>query len=167
MPMNEFGEIVRSNNQTSSTSNISSSSSGNTTDWSFSSEVQSQFPAAKKRNFNLITLAIAVPLYSVIGYFATRYFLYQGYDIGITCPVGALIGAIAALIATLVYNNKWAKNYEGAEYLVSLLFTGIAAVVIALAIAVICFVVGVVIAVVQAIIGIVIVIAILAGLAGG
>ena len=33
MPMNEFGEIVRSNNQTSSTSNISSSSSGNTTDW--------------------------------------------------------------------------------------------------------------------------------------
>lgn len=167
MPMNEFGEIVRSNNQTSSTSNRSSSSSGNTTEWSFSSEVQSQFTVAQKRNFNLITLVIAVPLYSVMGYFVARYFLYQGYDIGITCSVGALIGAIAALIATLIYNNKLAKNYEGAEYLVSLLSTGIVAVVIALAIAVICVVVGVVIAVVKAIIGIVIVIAILAGLAGG
>ena len=167
MPMNEFGEIVRSNNQTSSTSNSSSSSSGNATDRSFSSEVQSQFTAAKKRNFNLITLAIAVPLYSVIGYFSARYFLYQGYDIEITCPVGALIGAIIALIATLLYNNKWAKNYEGAEYLISLLFTGIAIVVIALAIALSYVIVGVVIAVVKAIIGIVIVIAILAGLAGG
>lgn len=168
MPMNEFGEIIRSNSQNSNTSNNSSASTDSTNEWSFTSEVQNQFTAAKKRNFNLITLAIAVPLYSVIGYFAVQYFMYQGNTIeGLTSPVGAIIGAIVALVATLLYNNKWARKYEGSDYLVSLLFTGIAIIAIALAIALVCVVVGVVIAIVEAIFGIIIVIAIIAGLAGG
>lgn len=174
MPMNEYGEIVRSNNQSSNASNNSSTqstnntlSNGNTVDYSFASEVRGRFTLGKKRNFNLITLAIAVPLYAMIGYFATRYFVYEGYDINITTQIGALIGGIVAFIATLIYNNVWAKNYEGFEYLVSLMFTGISAAIIALAIVIVYGVVKLVIEIVKAIFIIIIVFAIFAGLAGG
>lgn len=173
MPMNEYGEIVRENSHTDTSSSNSTTQNRNNqlteqaNDYSFSSDVQGQFNAGKKRNFNIITLLIAVPLYCIIGYFSAEYIISQGYDIEITNSMGAVIGGVAAFIATLLYNNIWAKRYEGFEYLISLLFTGIAVAIIALAIVVICVVVGIVVAVIQAIIGIIIVIAIIAGLAGG
>lgn len=172
MPMNEYGEIVRENNRTNGSSNNSTTQSTNNqsiernNDYSFSSEVQRQFTVGKKRNFNIITLLLAIPLYCLIGYFVASYFILQGYDIKITSSTGAIIGGTVAFIATLVYSNIWAKRYEGVEYLISLLFTGIVAIVIALAIVIICVLVGIAVAVFQAVIGIIIVIAIIAGLAG-
>lgn len=173
MPMNEYGEIVRENNQTNISSNNSAIQGRSNqlteqnNDYSFSSEVQGQFNVGKKRNFNIITLVIAIPLYCLIGYFAADYITSLGYDIEITNSVGAAIGGIAAFIATLLYNNIWAKRYEGIEYLISLLFTGIATAIIALIIVIICVVVGIVVAVVQVIICIIIAISIIAGFAGG
>lgn len=161
MPMNEFDENDRTNNQ------INGIDNNYTTDWSFSSEVENRFWVAKKRNFNFITLIIAVPLYSAIGYFTTQYLLSQGFAIKITCLTGAIIGAIVAIISTLLYNKKWAKTYEGFEYLISLLFTGLAVIALGFAIVLLCIVVGVMKVVLQVIIGAVLVIAILVGLTGG
>ena len=173
MPMNEYGEIVRENSRTETSSSNSTTQNRNNqlperaNDYSFSLDVQEQFIAGKKRNFNIITLLIAVPLYCMIGYFFAEYIISQGYDIEITNSMGAVIAGVAAFIATLLYNNIWAKRYEGNEYLISLLFTGIVAEIIALVIVIICVVVGIVVAVIPTIIGIIIVIAIFAGLAGG
>lgn len=169
MPMNEYGEIVRENNRTNISSNNAAIQSRNnqltdqSNDHSFSSEVQEQFNVGKKRNFNIITLVIAVPLYGLIGYFAVDYIISLGYDIEMSNSTGAVIGCIASFIATLLYNNIWAIHYEGIEYLISLLFTGIVVAMIALAIVII----GIVVAVIQVILCIIIAIVIIAGLAGG
>lgn len=172
MPMNEYGEIVRENNRNNISGNSITKSRNNqlaehNNNHSFSSEVQRQFNVGKKRNFNIITLLVTIPLYCSIGYFTAEYIISQGYDIGITSSTGFVIGGVASLIATLLYNNIWARRYEGIEYLISLLFTGIAAAIIVLVIAAICVVVGIVMAVIQAIIAIIIAIVIIAGLAGG
>lgn len=114
MPMNKFGEIVRSE------------SSSNTS--AFSEEVEEQFRVGRKKNFNLITLGIGIPLYSVIGYLVAEYFQYKE----ITGLTGAAIGAMIALICILVYDNVCAKIYGGYEYLVSLLSAGIVLAIISL-----------------------------------
>lgn len=161
--MNEYGEIVRSGKQSSNTSSNTSSASSNGNLNSFSSEVMRQFLATKKKNFNLITLAIGIPLYAIIGYFLAEYFQYQE----ITGEMGAIIGGSVALIGILIYNNVWAKMYEGYEYLIALLFTGIALVAVAVLIFVLYVVVSIVLAILGAIFTVVIAIAIIAGLAGG
>lgn len=162
MAMNEYGEIVRSNNQTPDTSdNISNNSSDGQN--SFSDNVMNQFTVTRKRNFNIITLIISIPLYAIIGYFAAEYFQYKE----ITENIGALIGGVAALICTLIYNNKWAKIYKSYEYLISLLFPGIIIGVVTIAIVIIVAVVKLLVELVKIIVAIVIGLAILAGLAGG
>ena len=76
MAMNEYGEIVRPDNQSSSTSGNISSENSRSYD-SFSSDVVNHFTAARKRNFNIITLLITIPFYAVIGYFTAEYFQYK------------------------------------------------------------------------------------------
>lgn len=165
MPMNEFGEIVRSNDQSSSSSTSgrsnSSVSGGNRN--SFSNDVMQQFQASRKKNFNLITLAIATPLYAAIGYFVAEYFQYES----ITGVSGAIIATCVAFLCTLLYNYKWAKKYEGEEYLYSLLFTGFALLVVGAILAAVAVVAMIVFEILKAVIGIIVVIAIIAGLAGG
>lgn len=165
MAMNEYGEIVRSNNQSANTSgNISSENSRNSD--SFSSNVVNQFSVARKRNFNIITILITIPLYAVIGYFTAEYFQYKD----ITNQMGALIGAGIALLCTLLYNNTLAKKYGGYEYLLSLLSTGFAIGIVAVVITLILIIIEIVkilIQIVMVILGFIFIIAILIGIAGG
>ena len=168
MPTNEFGEIIRSNNQTSNASDNSSESTNSRGDRSFATEVQNHFVAAKKRSFNLITLLIAVPLYSIIGYVLVQYCMNQGYQIdGLTNIVGSIIGAIIALVVTLTYNNIYAKKFDGSDYLVSLLSTTVVVIAIALAFFLIRIIVKIIVVILEVMFAILIVIAIIAGLAGG
>ena len=165
MAMNEYGEIVRSNNQSSNTSGNISSENSRSYD-SFSSDVVNQFTAARKRNFNIITLLITIPFYAVIGYLTAEYFQYQD----ITNQIGAIIGAGAALVCTLIYNNVLAKQYGGYEYLISLLSAGIALGIVAVIIALILIIieiVKVIVKIVAAVFGFIAVIAILIGVFGG
>lgn len=165
MAMNEYGEIVRSNNQSSNISGNISSENSRSYD-SFSSDVVNQFTAARKRNFNIITLLITIPFYAVIGYLTAEYFQYQD----ITNQRGTIIGAGVALICTLIYNNVLAKQYGGYEYLISLLSAGIAmgiAVVIIALVLIIIEIVKLIVQIVVAVFGIIAIIAILIGVFGG
>ena len=165
MAMNEYGEIVRPDNQSSSTSGKISSENSRSYD-SFSSDVVNHFTAARKRNFNIITLLITIPFYAVIGYFTAEYFQYKD----ITNQIGAMIGAGAALICTLIYNNALAKQYGGYEYLISLLSAGIALGIVAAIIALVLIIIEIVkfvVKIVAAIFGFIVVIAILIGVFGG
>ena len=169
MPMNEFGEIVRSNTQSTSSSSSSSSqrNSGTSTPREnrrpFSESVNQQFLASRKKYFNMITLGITTPLYAVIGYFVAEYFQYEA----ITGESGALIAGCVSFLCTLLYNHKWAKEYSGVEYLYSLLFTGFALLVVGAILVAVAAVAIIVFSILKAIVGIIVVLAILAGLAGG
>lgn len=158
MPMNEFGEIVRSGASTGTANNSSSNRQEGSTS-TVSTEVEEHFRLGRKRNFNIITLVIGTPLYAIIGYFAAEYYLYET----ITGITGAIIGGIIALICILIYNNIWAKQFEGYEYLISLLSAGIVLAVVGVALLVLYIVIKILIA----ILGIIVVLAIVAGFLGG
>lgn len=169
MPMNEFGEIVRSDTQSSSSSTSSGARRNSDTRTSventiaFSENVSRQFHASRKKYFNMITLAIATPLYTAIGYFTAEYFQYKA----ITGGIGALIVGCISFLCTILYNHKWAKEYAGVEYLYSLLFAGFVLLVMGVILAIVVAVVNFVLKIIKGLAGIIALLAILASLAGG
>lgn len=158
MPMNEYGEIIRSGNAVDATDSSAEEFNGYYD--SFSNEVEDRFLASRKRNFNLITLAIGIPIYAVLGYFAAEEYLLSEY---VDETSATIIGGIAALIIILIYNNVFAKAYKGIEYLISLSSPGIVLVAIVLVIIIVIIAIQILIAIA----GIIIAIAIIAGIFGG
>lgn len=158
MPMNEYGEIVRTPNQS-----LDNDVSGRNGYESLSSDISKRFRGAKRKNFNIITLIITIPLYIIIGYYIAEYLQINEF----TESAGATVGGILSLICVLIYNNKFANKYEGYEYLVSILFPAIIAVAIALIIGIGYLLIRIAIEIIKAVIIIILIFAILAGLAGG
>lgn len=158
MPMNEYGEIVRTSNQS-----IENGAGGRNEHESLSSDISKRFIGAKRRNFNIITLIITIPLYTIIGYFIAEYIRVDE----ISERTGAVVGIIVSLISVLIYNNQFAKKYEGYEYLVSILFPAIIAGALALITGVGYLLIKLVFEILKVVVAIIIIVAILAGLAGG
>ncbi len=162
MSMNEYGEIVRSETTVAATESSAEDYSGYSD--SFSNEVEERFLASRKRNFKLITLFIGIPIYVVLGYFAPKEYVFHEYANETSATI---ICAIAALIIMLIYNNVFAKEYKGVEYLVSLLSPGIVLAAIVCAKVIVMFIKEILIELLKAIVGIIIVIVIIAGILGG
>lgn len=154
MPMNEYGEIVRSGSQSHHTESPPRAED------TFTYNVRGQFAAARKRNFNLITLGVSIPLYAIIGYFVADHFWYMG-------STGMIVGAIAALICTLIYNNSMAVLHEGHEYVLSILSTGIVLVILGIAIGIIVGIAMILWEILKVVLAGIVVIAVLGGLFGG
>lgn len=163
MPMNEFGEIVRDDESSNASTTTTVFDSDNDYHYQetpadiFSSNISDRFAEGRKRNFNLITLAIGIPCYTLIGYIVSAYF-------GIEISTGLLVGAIASLVIILIYNNSMASRYEGFEYFISILSPCIVAAIIGIVVAILYVIFQII---VQVILPIIVVIFVLGALAGG
>ena len=148
--MNEFGEITRSDNNERTNSDYVDG---------FSANISEQFRQGRKRNFIIITLLISTPCYAAAGFVLAPYVTF----ISIDSTTAAILVALLAALAVLIYDTVYAKQFEGIEFLIAILIPLIVAACAGLVVLAVYIIIHLIIAILI----ILIIIGVIAGLISG